>query len=188
MLKAQLASVRLLFQLPQPSIWKTIQIAALFSVQVAVCIIVLESGYRRTHYEGSIWAVVSAILALQPGFQQSVVTSVLRIMANTIGAGVALMIGWTPGLGPPEARLIIAIVIVVFTCELVRLELALRTACVAVVIVLTVGGPTHVLSSGEERFFATVIGCGVAMFVQLATDLIRERVLGSKPPVALTRS
>jgi uncharacterized membrane protein YgaE (UPF0421/DUF939 family) len=189
MFKAELESLRLLFKSRRPSLRETLQVAALYSVQAAVCILLLEWGYSLGHFEGSIWAVISAILALQPGFGQSVVTSVLRILANTVGAFVALIIGNVPGLGPPEMRLILAIVIVVFTCELIRLDQAVRTACVAVIIVLTIGGETHFLiSSGEERFFATIVGCGLAMIVQLVTDMIRERLKGQKRVIEPMRS
>jgi uncharacterized membrane protein YgaE (UPF0421/DUF939 family) len=181
MFKTELESLRTLFSAPRPSLRETLQVSALYSVQAAVCVLALEWGYSLTHLEGRIWSVVSAILALQPGFQQSVVTSVLRIFANTVGAGVALFVGWMPGLGPPELRLILAIVIVVFICELGRLDQALRTACVAVIIVLTIGDATHYLfGSGVERFYATIIGCGVAMVVQLITDMIRHKASGRK--------
>jgi uncharacterized membrane protein YgaE (UPF0421/DUF939 family) len=188
MFTAERESLRALFSTPRPSVWETLEVAGLFSLQATICIVLLEWGYSRTLLDGRIWAIVSAILALQPGFQQSVVTSVLRILANTVGAGVALFIGWTSYLGPPEVRLIMAIIIVVFTCELLRLEQALRTACVAVIIVLTVGGKSQIVSSGEERFLATILGCGMAMFVQLATDFIREKMKGRKIVIEPQRS
>jgi uncharacterized membrane protein YgaE (UPF0421/DUF939 family) len=189
MFKAEIESLRTLFSAPRPSLFETLQVASLFSLQAAVCIVVLEAGYGMTHVEGRLWAVISAILALQPGFQQSVVTSVLRIVANTIGASVALLVGCLPGLGPAEVRIILSIVIVVFICELSRLDQALRTACVAVIIVLTVGGTSHYLvGSGAERFFATVVGCGFAMIVQLVTDMIREKIAGHKVVVEPQRS
>ena len=87
-------------------------------------------------------------------------TSVVRVLANTVGAGVALVVGHLAAvIGPVHRQVAVSIAVVVFTCELLRLGQALRTACVAAVIVLTVGGP-HLSSSGEERFAATIVGCG----------------------------
>ena len=89
-----------------------------------------------------------------------------------------------------EWPLILAIAITVPVCELLRLGLAVRTACVAAIIVLTVGGGLagngHLVSTGAERFVATVAGCGSALVVQLATDALRKLVTGRSgepPPV-----
>jgi hypothetical protein len=58
---------------------------------------------------------------------------------------------------------------------LLRLDTALRTACVAVVIVLTLS-EGHVLTTAEDRCFATIAGCLMALMVQLITDIIWARV------------
>jgi len=176
MFEAERDALRSTFRLSRPTVRATLALAAVYTAQVTVCVLLLSWGYRLGHFEGVTWAVISAVLALQPGLQQSVVTSVVRILANTVGATVGLAVGELLGTG--EWQLILAIAIVVPTCELLRLNLALRTACVAAIIVLTVGGGLgghlHVVSTGAERFTATVAGCAMALLLQLATDLLRK--------------
>ncbi len=177
MFQADREALRQTFRLSQPTLGRTMAVAAVYTAQAAVCVVLLTGGYHRTGFGGVTWAIVSAVLALQPGLQQSVVTSVIRILANTVGAGVGLLVGQFLGTG--EWQLILAIAVVVPTCELLRLNLALRTACVAAIIVLTVGGgglAGHVPSTAVERFAATVVGCGAALLVQLTTDAVRSRI------------
>ena len=192
MFDAERAAIRQTFRLSRPTVRETLAVAALYTAQVTACILLLTWAYHATRFEGVTWAVISAVLALQPGLHQSVVTSVVRILANTVGAAVGLAVGELLGTG--EWQLVLAIAVVVPTCELLRLNLALRTACVAAIIVLTVGGGlgghAHVVSTGAERFAATVAGCGMALLVQLTTDLLRKAVPGRShdPPTTATRS
>ena len=181
MFEAERAAFRQTFVLSRPTVRETLALAAVYVAQAAVCVVLLTVGYKHTAHGGAMWAVVSAVLALQPGLQQSVVTSVIRILANTVGAAVGLVVGELAGGG--MWQVILAIAVIVPVCELLRLSLALRTACVAAIIVLTVGGGLdgHVArlsTTAAERFTATLIGCGTALLVQLTTDLVRKRLPG----------
>jgi uncharacterized membrane protein YgaE (UPF0421/DUF939 family) len=177
MLEAERKALRDTFKLSKPTMREAMMVAALYSAQAVVCVVLLKWLYGHMQWRAVLWAMVSAILALQPGLSQSVVTSIIRIAANTVGAGVALAMAQIHL--PNEIVLILSLVAVVFLCELLRLNFALRTACVAALIVLT-ASEGHVLSTGAERFTATVIGCLTALLVQLCTDLIRQR-FGSTP-------
>ena len=177
MWEAERAAFRTTFVLSRPTLRATMAVAAVYALQATGCVVALYWGYDRTGYPGVTWAVVSAILALQPGLHQSVVTSVVRVLANTVGAGVALAVGHVGGrLGPVAgtvpAQVAVSIAVVVFACELLRLGQALRTACVAAVIVLSANHMGQLSSSAEERFAATVIGCGTALAAQVVTDLV----------------
>ncbi len=192
MFQAERDAIRDTFRLSRPTVRQSLAVAALYTAQATTCILLLTCAYRRTAHHGDTWAVISAILALQPSRHQSVVTSVVRILANTVGAAVGLAVGEL--LGPGPWQLIVAIAVVVPTCELLRLNLALRTACVAAIIVLSVGGGMdghpHLVTTGAERFAATVAGCGTALLVQLATDLLRKALPGppADPPAGVTPS
>jgi uncharacterized membrane protein YgaE (UPF0421/DUF939 family) len=185
MFKAEIDALRATFRLSRPTLRETLMVAGLYAAQATVCVVSLKWLYSQQHWAGTLWAMISAILALQPGLSQSVVTSVIRIAANTVGAGVALAASNIPL--QPELQLILALVIVVFACELLRLELALRTACVAALIVLTTS-EGHVLTSGTERFTATVVGCLTALLVQLMTDSIRKTLPGRSEPIEAVKS
>jgi uncharacterized membrane protein YgaE (UPF0421/DUF939 family) len=177
MFDTERAAIREAFTANPRTVRQSLAVAGVYAVQATVCILLLEQAYWVTTFKGVNWAIIAAILALQPGYKQSVVTSIIRILANTVGASVALLVAsW---LGSNEAYLILSIAIVVVICELLRLELALRTACVAVVIVLTVD-PMHVKSTGLERFSATIAGCVAALLVQIGSDAIRKRFM--RPP------
>jgi hypothetical protein len=185
MFQAEFDALRATLKLSRPTLRETVMVAALYAAQAVVCVVILRRLYTHEHWKAVLWAMISAILALQPGLSQSVVTSLIRIAANTVGAGVALGASRVPIR--PELQLICALVVVVFTCGLLRLELALRTACVAAMIVLT-SSEGHVLSSGTDRFTATVVGCLMALLVQLATDAIRKTLPGKPQPIEPVKS
>ncbi len=182
MFQAERQAIRSTFKLSRPTVRETLIVSALYTAQATACVLLLSWGYRHTKHHGDTWAIISAILALQPSRYQSVVTSFVRILANTVGASVGLLVGETMIHLADEWQIILAIAIVVPTCEMLRLNLALRTACVAAIIVLAVGGGMDghpkLLTTGEERFVATVVGCGAALLVQVATDLIRKAITG----------
>jgi uncharacterized membrane protein YgaE (UPF0421/DUF939 family) len=185
MFKAEIDSLRATFKMSRPTLRESMLVAGLYAAQAVVCVVILKWLYAHEHWNAVLWAMISAVLALQPGLSQSVVTSIIRITANTVGASVAL--GVSRIHFKPELQLIAALVTVVFVCELLRLETALRTACVAAIIVLTTS-EGHYLSSGTERFTATVMGCLMALLVQLITDTILKKWRRKQTPIVAMKS
>ena len=185
MFESERQALRETLKLSRPTLRETMMVAALYATQAIICVVLLKWLYNAEHWSAVVWALIAAILALQPGLSQSVVTSIIRISANTVGAAVALGVSRLDL--HPELRLILALVIVVFTCELLRLNLALRTACVAVIIVLS-ASEGHVLTSGTERFTATIMGCLMALLVQLLTDALLKIVLRKRLPITASKS
>lgn len=180
MFEAEKKALKETLKLSRPTLRETMLVAALYAAQAVICIVLLKALYGQASLKGVLWAMIAAILALQPGLSQSVVTSIIRIAANTVGAGVALAVARFHLKGETdEMELILALIIVVFLCEGLRLNLALRTACVAAVIVLT-ANDGHVKTSAVERFSATLIGCMMALLVQLCTDLALKKLLPSR--------
>ena len=175
----ELAALRQLVQSPRPTRKQTLLVAAVFAAQVVACATVLHGAYHFAHAAGVNWAIVSAVLVLQPGIEQSIAASAVRIAANLIGALIGLFVGYTLGTG--SGQVVLAMVIVVFICEPLRLDFGLRTACVSVIIVMT-ANVGSVLSSSVERFGAVLIGCGLAVVVQLMTDRLRGGIR-QPPPV-----
>ncbi len=185
MFEAEREAFRMVLKLPRPTMKQTLELAALYAAQAVICVVLLKMLFCRFVWPGSIWAFISAILALQPGWSQSVVTSVIRIVATVVGATVALLMSKAPI--PPVFQLIAALVVVVFVCELLRLDIALRTACVSAVIVLTLS-EGHVLTTAQDRSFATIAGCLMALLVQLVTDIIWTRVAGKRVEIVPLKS
>jgi uncharacterized membrane protein YgaE (UPF0421/DUF939 family) len=179
MLESYRQTLGQMFKLPRPTVRETAIFAALYIAQATVCILALKVLYAAVGWLGVLWAMISAVLALQPGTAQSLATSVLRILANTVGAIVAYVVGRYLGNG--LWQLLAALTLVVIVCESLRLDPALRTACVAVLIVLT-ANDGHVRTSSIERFSAVLIGCGTAMAVQVITDFLRHLLFSRTLP------
>jgi len=179
MLESHREALRQIFKLPRPTIRETAIFSALYIVQAIVCILALKALYSWLGWLGVLWAMISAVLALQPGTAQSLATSVVRILANTVGAVVGYLVGRY--LGDGLWQLLVAITVVVIVCESLRLDPALRTACVAVIIVLT-ANDGHFRASSFERFSAVVMGCLMAMSVQIVTDILRHLLFTKSEP------
>jgi uncharacterized membrane protein YgaE (UPF0421/DUF939 family) len=171
MLETHREALRQIFKTPRPTARETVVFSALYIAQAIICILSLKVLYAAIGWLGVLWAMISAVLALQPGTAQSLATSIIRILANTVGAVVGYLVGRY--LGDGLWQLLAAITLVVIVCESLRLDPALRTACVAVIIVLT-SNEGHFRTSSLERFSAVLLGCGMALLVQFVTDILRQ--------------
>jgi uncharacterized membrane protein YgaE (UPF0421/DUF939 family) len=158
---------------PRP-VTQGLRFATMYASQAVVCCAVLWVAFSLAHAPAVSWAMISAILVLQPQLRQSLSVAATRIAANLVGAGVGLAIGSTLGEGIGQVLLGVAITSV--ACGLMRLDLGLRTACVATVIVMNVrDGPLVI--SGAERAVAVTTGCAVAVALQLVVGTVRSRVM-----------
>ncbi len=161
---------------------QSLQLACIYTLQVLISGSILLLGYQWLHAKGVLWAMVSAILVLQPGIEQSVAASAVRIAANTVGGLIGVAIGESFGTGP--AQILFALTVTIFVSELCRLDVGLRTACVATLIVMTAngGGAVGVISSSFERFSAVLIGCLLAVAVQMGAEYVRRLFGWTNPP------
>jgi uncharacterized membrane protein YgaE (UPF0421/DUF939 family) len=157
---------------------ESIVFALVFSAEAAVCAILLWIGYSLASAPDLVWAIVSAFLVLQPEFSQSITIALTRVAANLIGAAVGLVVGATLGVG--LGALIVAILIASLACGFFKLDVALRTACVAIVIVMN-AGHEHIVASGTQRFLSVTIGCMSAILLQLATRPLTNRFRQDPP-------
>ncbi len=93
---------------------------AAYAIEAAICASLLWTGYAWLALDGGRWAVVSAIVVLQPGVTQSFHSSVFRILANLIGVAVGLAAVWLLGTDPWQV--ILAMLTVILCCLALRLE------------------------------------------------------------------
>jgi uncharacterized membrane protein YgaE (UPF0421/DUF939 family) len=154
--------------------------AMLFAAEATLCTVILWIGYAWAKAPDLGWAMVSAFLVLQPEFSQSLSIALTRVAANLIGAAIGLAVGGALGVG--MAQLIAAIILSSIVCGLLRLDAALRTACVAIVIVMN-ANRTSIVASGADRFASVTIGCLTGVLLQLATQRLTRR-FRQQPPVA----
>jgi len=163
---------------------QSFQAAILYALQVLLSCLLLIVGYQLAHAAALTWALVSAVLVIQPGIEQSLAASAVRIAANLVGGLIGLAIGQFIGLGYSEVLL--AILLTVFVCELLRLDLGLRTACVAVIIVMTsIDG--RVTTSAAERLSAVLVGCLTAVLVQFLIDHLRRLTNWTDPLLSFSK-
>lgn len=160
--------------LAHPRPWKiNALLAASYSLQAVVASSILLLGLFFVDSLAVAWAIISAIIAIQPGLQQSLAASLTRIVANFVGALVGLGLGELIGVGPWQV--LVGIVVVVVLCQFLRLDDGLRIACIAVVVVLSIQA-TSVVHSAIERSLTVIIGCVIGTMVQYAAERISQRL------------
>jgi uncharacterized membrane protein YgaE (UPF0421/DUF939 family) len=169
------------FQLPRPSWRETLALAAVYAAQAVICTLLLfEIFHRRNaHLEG--WAIISAIIVLQPGIEASLAASIARICSNTLGAAIALLAAWLLGRGMPS--IIASLVVTVLICELARLDMGLRAGCVSVIIVMMFGDG-RVVTSGIDRTVSVIVGSALAVIVQIAGTRLKHLIVDRLSPPA----
>ena len=145
----------------------------IMALEAAICTVVIISAYNYGHIAGAMWAVVSAVLVLQPAFDQSFSTALIRVIANMLGAAVGSLITISHGHAVEDICVALAVVIVIG--ERLRLDKGLRSACASVVIVM-MSAETSVLHTGLERAGSVAVGCGVALLLQLVMQPVVSRL------------
>jgi uncharacterized membrane protein YgaE (UPF0421/DUF939 family) len=119
--------------------------------------------FGATGWPGVGWAIITAILVLQPGLNQSMAASNVRICATLLGAfagsATGLLLGATP------VALLAGISITIVVCHHWHLDLHLRQACLTVPIIQMSQDGTVVLVS-YKRVIAVLVGCAVPVLAQ----------------------
>jgi uncharacterized membrane protein YgaE (UPF0421/DUF939 family) len=153
------------FKLPRPTLRESLLLAAIYAAQAVLCTTVLTLAYAWAKAPDVGWAIISSILVLQPGITEALAASIARILANIVGATVALIVVWFLGVG--LWQILLAIVVIVFLCELLRLDMGLRAACVSAIIIMTFRD-SSVFMAGVARSISVIIGSALAVVVQIA--------------------
>jgi uncharacterized membrane protein YgaE (UPF0421/DUF939 family) len=144
--------------------------ALVFAAQAVICTVAAVAIYAWAGSAGGMWAAVSAVLVLQPGVQKSLAASLVRVVANLVGVGIGVLVS----LAFPHGLIAVAVslILVIVICEVLRLDMGLRSACASLLIV-TLSPDPALLHRGEQRAVAVCIGCGIALILQLALHFVR---------------
>jgi uncharacterized membrane protein YgaE (UPF0421/DUF939 family) len=127
----------------------------------------VAGGLARWVHLSPLWAIISAILVLQPDPAATRRATLVRFVATVIGAGsavgaVALGLGTMAGLA-------LALVITCTACAALDLEEGLRAACVCAAVLLIQPGPqqpeVEELKLALARILALLGGAAVALLV-----------------------
>jgi uncharacterized membrane protein YgaE (UPF0421/DUF939 family) len=125
--------------------------------------------YRFVDAHVGTWAAVSAIVVIQPDNRASISNAFLRVVANLLGVGVGVATGALFG-DQLLLALVTSMLVVAGLCRWLALDVAARSACAAVAIVLLVD-PADITGSSELRVIGVVCGCAIALVVTIATTL-----------------
>src|ERR1700691_4976242 len=110
-------------------------VATRYGVELLTSMMILLWGYHMAHEQGAIWAIITAILILQPGLDKSMSASGVFIVATLLGASAGTVAAL---LVPGEAVALLAgVLVTVILCHLFRLDLHVWLACLTVPIVQT---------------------------------------------------
>ncbi|MGD0542703.1 MAG: FUSC family protein [Tepidisphaeraceae bacterium] len=178
MFEPERQAFREVFKLPRATMRESMILAAIYAAQAVTCAALLSFGYERAKAPGLGWAIISAVIVLQPGIQASLAASVARICANVVGAVVAVAVERWTGIG--TGQLLVAIIVIVFICEALRLDMGVRAACVSAVIVMTFHDGRFVMTS-VDRSISVMIGSALAVIVQLAGSRLKRWIFGKRP-------
>jgi uncharacterized membrane protein YgaE (UPF0421/DUF939 family) len=154
--------------------------ACVYAAQAVIATVVVLAVYRWAGKPGGMWAAVSAVLVLQPGFERSLAASAIRVIANLLGVGIGALVGTM--IPDRTVAVCIALVLIILLCEVARLDMGVRSACASVLIVGI--GSDSLVARGFERATAVSVGCGMALLLQFATYPILQRVIreGAQAP------
>jgi len=155
--------------------------SCVYAGQAVIATVVILAAYNWAGKSGGMWAAVSAVLVLQPGFRRSLASSAIRVVANLLGVGIGALTTFL--IADRIVAVCVALVLIILVCEFARLDMGVRSACASVLIVGIGNNP--LLARGIERATAVCVGCGMAILLQLALQPIIQRVLsdvaGSQP-------
>jgi uncharacterized membrane protein YgaE (UPF0421/DUF939 family) len=148
------------------------------SAKAAVSAVVAVLFCDLVHLPQAGWAAVSAVIVTQPSLHPSARASLMRVIANLIGAFVGAAVSslaghslWALGAG---------ILLTGLTCHLARAGDALRPAFAAVVIVIFTNG-AGAWQDSMQRVLAVVTGCAAALAIGWVSDkstLVRKPTPG----------
>ncbi|RYE24012.1 MAG: FUSC family protein [Sphingobacteriaceae bacterium] len=152
-----------------------------FLLYVAKCLIGAIIGFFifRAYPEGGAWSLVSILLVLSPEGKDAINLAEVRIKANLVGAGTGLLLFF---LHPPALVMIcLGVVIVLIVCELLKLQVATRSALASVIIICIHESGKYFYQVALERAAGVILGCLIALLItylvhyKLLISNVRER-------------
>lgn len=136
-----------------------------FLFYVLKCLIGATIGFfiYRAFPESGAWSLVSILLVLSPEGKDAINLAEVRIKANLVGAGTGLVLFF---LHPPAfVMLCLGVVIVLVVCELLKLQVATRSALASVIIICIHESGKYFWQVAVERAGGVVGGCLIALLI-----------------------
>jgi uncharacterized membrane protein YgaE (UPF0421/DUF939 family) len=134
-----------------------------YGLRVACSVVLsyLLANYTDPRLE--IWAVVSAVVVIQPEVKASMASVTLRVVANLMGATVGISMAEAAYV-PQFLCLFAAMLVLTGLCRVLQISAAARSACVSASVVL-LKDPEGIHGSWKLRVLGVVLGCAVSVLV-----------------------
>ncbi|RYE09692.1 MAG: FUSC family protein [Sphingobacteriaceae bacterium] len=145
-----------------------------FLLYVAKCLIGAIIGFiiYRAYPEGGAWSMVSILLVLSPEGKDAITLAEVRIKANLVGAGTGLLLFF---IHPPALIMVcLGVIMVLVICELLKLQVATRSALASVVIICIHESGRYFYQVALERAAGVIGGCLIALLI---TYLVHYKTL-----------
>ena len=145
---------------------------------MVLAVSLIMGGYHLWTTQSPLWAVVSAILVVQPAMEQSIGTSAVRHRRQHRRRGGGYFVATF--LGDGIWQFLLALLLVVLFARFSSL-IWHCTACVSVAVIMLRSDNGMVATTGWERLFGVVIGCLTALCVQLLAEACEKSSDGVVP-------
>lgn len=132
--------------------------------KAAVAAVLATLYYQALNLPEGYWAVISAVIVMEAGVQDSLRLSWFRFAGTAIGAIMGLI--WTLLLGANSWAVGIAILVTILLCNLLKLPESYRLAGVTAAIVILAGG-TNPSEFALQRFTDVSVGILIALLVSI---------------------
>jgi Aromatic acid exporter family member 1 len=159
-----------------------------YTIEVLASATILLWGYHAASAHGAVWAIITAVLILQPGLNTSLRASGVRVIATLVGASVGTAVALP--IGRNNTAVLLGLVVTILVCYLLRLDAHVRQACLTVPIV-QMWPDNSLVRVDSQRIIAILVGCIVPLIVQFGDALIWyqvRRLIGSKKPDGVHQS
>ncbi|MCO6174741.1 FUSC family protein [Flavobacterium sp. NRK F10] len=114
------------------------------------------------------WALLSIVLVISPEAKDSKRLAIERFKANFIGSGIGLLCFL---IGAPNFfMIIVGIVLAIIICYVFKLMNVVRTAIVALIIVLIYERDNMSWMGAIERFSGVALGCLIGLAITVITS------------------
>lgn len=136
-----------------------------FLLYVLKCLIGATAGFLiyRSFPEVGAWSLISILLVLSPEGKDAINLAEVRIKANLVGAGTGLILFF---LHPPAYIMVcLGVVIVLVICELLKLNVAARSALASVIIICIHETGHYFWQVAVERAIGVIGGCLIALVI-----------------------
>ena len=136
-----------------------------FFMYIIKCLIGVAIGFYlyRKYPEIGTWCLISIVSVLSPDRKDAMKLALVRIEGNLVGAGIGLALFFIHPMN--LLMLSLGVTLTIITCSLLKLQEVIRSAAVAVIIILLHQKGQYFWDAALERAGGVLVGCLIAMLI-----------------------